>query len=63
METPGNAEKGISQRFLWLIPKPVYSKFDSLQPTDKDFVANIGKHYTSNFLTRNVAIGCVKIES
>lgn len=44
METPGNAEKGISQRFLWLIPKPVYSKFDSLQPIDKDFVDNIGKH-------------------
>lgn len=40
-ETP---EKGVSQTFLWLIPKPVYSKFDSLQPTDKDFVENIGKH-------------------
>lgn len=44
METPGNAEKGISQRFLWLIPKPVYGKFDSLQPTEKDFVDKIGKH-------------------
>ena len=44
MEMPGKAEKGISQRLLWLIPKPVYSKFDSLQPTDKDFVDSISKH-------------------
>ena len=23
IELPGNAEKGLSQRFLWLFPKPV----------------------------------------
>ena len=46
MEMPGKTEKGISQRLLWLIPKPVYSKFDSLQSTDKDFVDSIGKAYT-----------------
>lgn len=36
MELPENAEKGLSQRFLWLIPKPVYGEFDSLELTDKN---------------------------
>lgn len=42
IELPGNAEKGLSQRFLWLFPKPVYSEFDSLEPTDKVFTDKIG---------------------
>ena len=25
IELPGNAEKGLSQRFLWMFPKPVYA--------------------------------------
>lgn len=43
IELPGNAEKGLSQRFLWLFPKPVYSQFDSLEPTDKTFTDKIGE--------------------
>lgn len=42
IELPGNAEKGLSQRFLWLFPRPVYSEFDSLEPTDKVFTDKIG---------------------
>ena len=38
IETPGNAEKGLSQRFLWLFPKPVYGKFNSLEPINKEFI-------------------------
>lgn len=43
IELPGNAEKGLSQRFLWLIPKPVYGTFDSLEPIDKVFTKKIGE--------------------
>ena len=39
IEPPGNAEKGVSQRFLWLFPRLVYSLFKSLEPVNKDFTA------------------------
>ena len=42
-EGPGNAEKGLSQRFLWLFPEPVYAEFDNLEPIDTDFTDKIGK--------------------
>ena len=43
IELPGNAEKGLRQRFLWLFPRPVYGHFDSLEPTDNTFTHRIGK--------------------
>ena len=47
IELPGNAEKGLSQRFLWFFPKPVYAQFDSLEPIDKNFTDKVGMfHYT-----------------
>ena len=42
IELPGNAEKGLSQRFLWIFPKPVYGQFGSLEPTDKNFKEKTG---------------------
>ena len=42
IELPGNAEKGLSQCFLWLFPKPVYSECDTLEPTDRIFTDKIG---------------------
>lgn len=42
IELPGNAEKGLSQRFLWFFPKPVYANFDSLEPIDKNFTDKVG---------------------
>lgn len=42
IELPGNAEKGLSQRFLWFFPKPVYGEFDSLEMTDKAFTEKAG---------------------
>lgn len=30
MELASNTEKGLSHRFLWLFPKPLYGKFESL---------------------------------
>ena len=44
IELPGNAEKGLSQRFLWLYPKPVYGKFDTLEPVREDFIDKIGQY-------------------
>ena len=42
IELPGNAEKGLSQRFLWLYPKPVYGKFETLEPVREEFTEKIG---------------------
>ena len=53
IELPGNAEKGLSQRFLWFFPQPVYAEFDSLEPTDKVFREKIG---ISNFILVTVCI-------
>ena len=42
IEQPGSAEKGFTQRFLWMFPKPVYGRFDSLEPTNNGFSESIG---------------------
>ena len=42
IEMPGSAEKGLTQRFLWMFPKPVYGQFDSLEPVNNEFTENIG---------------------
>ena len=43
IELPGNAEKGLSQRFLWMFPKPVYGHFDTMEPPDDTFLEKIGR--------------------
>ena len=35
-------EKGLPQRFLWLIPQPYFSTFDSLEPIDEAFYDSLG---------------------
>ena len=42
IESPGNDEKGVSQRFLWLFPELGYGMFRFLEPVDKEFTASIG---------------------
>ena len=44
IEMPGNYEKGLSQQFLWLFPKPVYTEFTTLEPTNKEFIDKIGEN-------------------
>jgi hypothetical protein len=44
IELPNNQTTGLSQRFLWLFPKPVYGKFSTLEPVDKSFTDKIGKY-------------------
>ena len=38
----GNTEKGFSQRFLWIFPKPTYAYFSSLEPIDEVFTEKVG---------------------
>ena len=44
IELPGNAEKGLSQWFLWLFPRPVYGNFESLGTIDTVFTGKIGTY-------------------
>ena len=53
IELPGNAEKGLSQRFLWFFPKPVYGDFDSLEPIDSKFIDKIGMLMDNSDYNRN----------
>lgn len=46
IEQSGSAEIGISQRFLWLIPQPAYSRSHTLESVDEEFIASLGKVYT-----------------
>ena len=43
IELPSNAEKGLSHRFIWLFPKPLFGKFSTLGEVDKEFQLNMGK--------------------
>lgn len=42
IDMPANSEKGLSHRFLWLFPKPLYGKFSTLEEIDHSFTDKIG---------------------
>ena len=44
IEMPSNSEKGLSHRFVWIFPKPLYGKFATLEYVDKLFSSKIGKY-------------------
>ena len=46
IERPASVEKGLTQRFLWLIPEPSFSKFDSLEPANEEFVSHLSEFDT-----------------
>jgi len=53
IESVPNVEKGLSQRFHWLIPKPNPIKFADLKMVDKEFSDSIGeacKYFTTSLL-------------
>lgn len=52
LEQPANMEKGLSQRFLWFVPKPSPVPFDELERVDQDFSASIGT------VNKNMLIFC-----
>lgn len=47
IEQNSGAERGFSQRFLWLFPKPAFAKFASLKPVPSDISEAIGKKFTA----------------
>lgn len=47
VEVQANVEKGLCQRFLWIVPKPAAVPFSKLQQVDKDFSATIGMNYST----------------
>ena len=49
IKMPANSEKGLSHRFLWLFPNPLFEKFDKLGEIDQDFVKKIGMFYHVQF--------------
>jgi len=44
IENTSNIEKGLSQRFLWIFPKPTYAEFQSLQLVDTEFAKALGMY-------------------
>lgn len=43
LENQANVEKGLCQRFLWLVPKPTSVAFEDLKHVDTNFSTAIGK--------------------
>ena len=43
IEQQSNVEKGLCQRFLWIVPKPTIVTFDQLQQVDTGFMSAIGE--------------------
>lgn len=43
IEHPPNVEKGLCQRFLWLVPKPKPTFFDELETVEQTFSVSIGE--------------------
>ena len=43
IELPTSIEKGLTQRFLWLCPRPSYSKLESLELVNEEFVTFLGE--------------------
>jgi len=43
IDIPSNSEKGLSHRFIWLFPVPVFKEFDTLSEVNPDFVDKLSK--------------------
>lgn len=46
IEQAGSTEIGLTQRFLWIFPRPAYSRFYNLEAVDSNFTEKIGMQYT-----------------
>ena len=42
IENQSNVEKGLCQRFLWILPQPTTVSFEKLEQVDKSFFIAIG---------------------
>jgi len=54
IELPQSQEKGLVQRFLWILPTPTYGDFKTLQVADESFC-----EYLSKCCTCSIHIGCI----
>ncbi len=45
IDIPSNTEKGLSHRFIWLFPVPVFKEFDTLSEVIQDFVEKLSKFF------------------
>ena len=65
IEQNTSAEVGLTQRFLWIFPRPTYSRFHTLQEVNEDFTRSIGKdtvHTWDNFCSQSLKhCGCVRV--
>ena len=43
IEMPANSEKGLSHRFLWTFPKPLFGNFAALAEVNKKFTEDMCK--------------------
>ena len=43
IEMPANSDKGLSHRFLWIFPNPLFEKFSELGEVDHTFIEKISK--------------------
>ena len=42
IDMPANSEKGLSHRFIWIFPKPLFGKFATLEEIEKKFSDDLG---------------------
>ena len=42
IDMPANSEKGLSHRFVWIFPKPLFGKFASLEEIQRKFGDELG---------------------
>ena len=53
LEQGTSTETGLCQRFLWLFPRPSYSRFKTLEAADQCFTSNLGKGVYGVILLHN----------
>lgn len=59
IEVPQGVEKGLVQRFLWIFPKPTYSKFASLEPANKEFQNYLGELKFKQLTYNGIYLQCL----
>jgi len=64
IEQTTGAERGFSQRFLWIFPKPTFAKFDSLQPVSEENISCMHHQIAIWYLGykhSKTCMGCLKL--
>ena len=56
IENTANIEKGLSQRFMLIFPKPIYADFGTLQPIDPNFTEALGNQATKYIQVLNIIL-------